>query len=548
MQTSLGPVARLWNLVRDEKSDITAVYFYATLSGLIQLSIPVGIQTIIGFVLGGTLSTSLVVLITVLVAGVLFTGIMQVNQMKIIEKIQQKIFVTYAYAFADRIPKLDLKKIDAFYLPELVNRFFDTVSLQKSISKLLLDLPVATIQILFGLILLSFYHPFFILFGVLLLLLLWLILYFTGSKGLQSSLAESTYKYQVASWFEEIARLVKSFKFSSSAGLHLKKSDEKTISYIKARTDHFTVLLLQYKTLIAFKVAITAAMLIAGVVLLLNQQINIGQFVAAEIIILTVINSVEKIIINLDSAYDVLTAVEKIGKLTDKPIETSGNYQLQHSVALCLEAKNLSFGYEADKYIIKNVSFKINSGQKVCITGNEGAGKSTLLRLLTGVYKDFVGSLLINNIPIGNYDLHSLREKTGILFPYENIFHGTLWENITMGRPGIDVQYIHYLSDQTGLNTFLATLPFGFDTELDPTGKRLPGNVVQKILLVRALAHKPKLLIMEEPWQGIEERDRQSIHRLLLQAKDTTVIVATNDETFAKHCDQFIHLMDSNHQ
>lgn len=542
MEQSISPVTRIWNLVREEKSDITAIYFFAILSGLIQLSLPVGVQAIIGFVLGGTLSASLAVLITVLVTGVLLAGIMQINQMKIIEKIQQKIFVKYAYAFADRIPKLDLKKIDAFYLPELVNRFFDTISLQKSISKLLLDLPIAMIQILFGLILLSFYHPFFVLFGVLLLLLLWLILYTTGSRGLESSLAESTYKYGLVGWLEEMARLVKSFKFSSDAGLHLKKADEKTIGYINARTTHFTVLLLQYRTLVAFKVMITASLLIAGVVLLLNQQINIGQFVAAEIIILIVINSVEKIIINLDSVYDVLTAVEKIGKLTDKPVETSGSYQIENSIALGVEAQNLYFGYEADKLVIKNVSFKITPGEKVCISGNDGSGKSTLLKLLTGVYKDFSGSLLVNNIPIGNYNLLSLRERTGILFPQENIFHGTLWENITMGRPGIDKDHINYLAGKTGLHTFLTTLPLGYDTELDPTGKRLPKNVIQKVLLVRALAHKPKLLILEEPWLGIEEQYRQDIQQLLLGSKDTTVIIAANDEIFAGRCNQSIHL------
>lgn len=542
MERSISPVIRIWNLVREEKSDITAIYFFAILSGLIQLSLPVGVQAIIGFVLGGTLSASLAVLITVLVAGVLLAGIMQINQMKIIEKIQQRIFVKYAFAFADRIPKLDLKKIDAYYLPELVNRFFDTVSLQKSISKLLLDLPIAMIQILFGLILLSLYHPFFILFGVLLLLLLWLILYTTGSKGLESSLAESTYKYGLAGWFEEIARLVKSFKFSSGAGLHLKKADEKTIGYIKARTTHFGVLLLQYRTLVAFKVLIAAGLLIAGVILLLKQQINIGQFVAAEIIILIVINSVEKIIVNLDSVYDVLTAVEKIGKLTDKPVETSGNYHIDGSIALGVEAQNLHFGYEADKQVIKNVSFKIMPGEKACITGKDGSGKSTLLKLLAGVYNDFNGSLLINNIPIGNHNLASLRERTGILFPQENIFHGTFWENITMGKSGIDKDHINYLSGKTGLNAFLATLPLGYDTELDPTGKRLAKNVIQKILLVRALAHKPRLLLMEEPWLGIEEQYRQDIQQLLLGSKDTTVIVVANDELFASRCNQSIHL------
>ncbi|HZH00976.1 MAG TPA: ABC transporter ATP-binding protein, partial [Flavisolibacter sp.] len=417
MSLKNSPLKRVLDLVREEKSDITAIYFFAILNGLIQLSLPLGIQSIISFVLGGTFVVSLVVLITILVVAVLFVGIMQINQMQIIEKIQQRIFVKYAFAFADTLPKLDLKKIDAFYLPELVNRFFDTTALQKSISKLLLDLPTAFIQIIFGLILLSFYHPMFILFGILLLLLLWLILYTTGSRGLESSLAKSSYKYKVAGWFEEMARLFKTFKFSSVTGLHLQKADQKTTYYLTARTTHFKVLLLQYKTLVFFKVTITAAMLSVGVALLLNQQINIGQFVATEIIIIAIIAAVEKIIVNLDSVYDVLTAVEKISQLTDKPLELSGNYALEDSGGISIEAKDLSYAYDGDRFVIKNVSFSLAPGESACVMGADGAGKTTLLKLLLGVYKDYQGLLLINNIPIGNYDLQSLRSKTGILFP-----------------------------------------------------------------------------------------------------------------------------------
>jgi ATP-binding cassette, subfamily B, bacterial len=539
METTMHPAARIWNLVREEKKEITSVYFYAILNGLIQLSLPVGIQAIIGFVLGGTLSASLILLISLIVTGVLLVGLMQVNQMKIIEKIQQKIFVRYAYAFADRIPKLDLKKVDSFYLPELVNRFFDTTSLQKSISKLLLDLPTATIQILFGLILLSFYHPAFIFFGIVLLLLIWLILYATGAKGLQSSLEESRFKYGVAGWFEEVARIVKTFKFSGQA-LNLSKTNARTIGYLKARTNHFGILLLQYRTLVAFKVIITAAMLIVGVLLLLKQQINIGQFVAAEIIILTVINSIEKIIINLDNVYDTLTAVEKLSKLTDKPVEHGGTYHLNTDDNIEIEANNLSFGYD-DKTVLKNLSFKIPGNEKAVITGNDGSGKSTLIKLLTGIYTDFKGSLLINGLPVGNYDLSSLRKQTGILFLHENIFHGTLWENLAMDRE-VDKKYVASLVRKTGLLSFLQSLPNGYDTELDPSGKRLPGNVIQKILIVRALSHQPRLLLLEEPWQGLEEQYKLAIQELLLHLDNTTVVVATNDEHFIQKCEVKINL------
>src|SRR5688500_6903642 len=112
MELSVHPATRLWNLVREKKSDITASYFFAIVGGLIQLSLPVGVQAIIGFVVGGSLSTSLVVLIAVLVAAVILSGIMQMNQMKVIESIQQRIFVEYTFAFASRIPRIDLKKAD----------------------------------------------------------------------------------------------------------------------------------------------------------------------------------------------------------------------------------------------------------------------------------------------------------------------------------------------------------------------------------------------------------------------------------------------------
>jgi ABC-type bacteriocin/lantibiotic exporter with double-glycine peptidase domain len=295
---------------------------------------------------------------------------------------------------------------------------------------------------------------------------------------------------------------------------------------------------------VAFKVIITAAMLIVGTLLLLDQQINIGQFVAAEIIIITIIASTEKIISNLDSVYDIMTAVEKIAKLTDKPIENGGTYSLEESEMIAISAKNLSFGYD-DKPIFKDLNFDIQPGDKVCIKGRDGSGKSTLLKLLSGVYKDFKGQLLVNNVPIANYELLPLRKKMGILFQHENIFHGSLWENLTMDNPGITRGFINELCQKTGLQSFLSGLPHGYDTQLDPAGKQLPRSVVQKIMLVRALAHRPSLLILEEPFHGIEESFRHSIEKLILGIENTTVIVATADEQFANKCNLVIHLKDT---
>ncbi len=532
------PLWRILKVLRLEKQEITSVYFYAVLNGLIQLSLPLGIQSIISFVLGGSISTSLVILIILVVVGVFLAGLVQVNQMKIIEKVQQKIFVRYSLEYANRIPRLDMKSVDNYYLPELVNRFFDTISLQKGVSKLLLDIPTASIQILFGLILLSFYHPVFIVFSLLLVAIISSILYYSGSKGLETSLEESKYKYAVAGWLEELARVVKSFKFSKGTLLNLSRTDTLVNGYLNARTSHFRVLLFQYWSLVSFKVVITAAMLIVGSVLLINQQLNLGQFIAAEIVILLILNSVEKLIINIDKVYDVLTSVEKLSTITDKPLDEDGTIEMPKKlIGMQVQLNNLTFELQ-EKTILKDISFLVEPGKKIAVMGADGSGKSTLLRLISGVFPEYEGGIIIDNVPLRNYLVDSYQQQTGVLINQQDIFYGTLLENITMGYNLIRPDEIMMLSSKVGLSDFIQDQPNGFATMLDPVGKRLSRSVIQKILLLRALVNQPRLLLLEEPWRGLEDHNRQKIQDYLLEdIKGVTVFVESNDDDFAKRAD-----------
>lgn len=541
-----NPVKRILRVIRLERNEISSVYFFAILNGLIQLSLPLGIQSIISFVLGGRISTSLVILIALVVLGVFLGGALQVNQMRLIEKVQQKIFVRYAFEFAERIPKLNLQLVDSYYLPELLNRFFDTGTLQKGISKLLLDIPAASIQIIFGLLLLSFYHPVFIFFSLILILLIYLILRFTSAKGMESSLRESDYKYAVAGWLEEMARVIKSFKFSRKNSLNIQRTDTLVQGYLEQRTIHFNILQLQYWSLIGFKLLITAAMLIVGSILLVDQQLNIGQFIAAEIVILMVISSVEKLMINLDTVYDVLTAVEKLGKVTDKPLEVDGAIELpEENSGLSIEMSNVNFSYtpEEQTAVLKNINMVVGSNEKICIMGATGSGKSTLLRLLSGAYHHFEGNIFINNIPLTTYKLDTLREQTGILLNQQDIFNGTLLENITMGNPAISPQHVLRLAERIGLKTFFSETSAGLQTMLDPIGKKLSKNIIQKILLLRALANYPRLVLLEEPFDSLSESVRSSIiHYLIHETPDQTILISSNNETLAAQCDSVIYL------
>lgn len=545
-QVSLGRSIRgFFDVIRLEKKEVSAIYFFAILSGLIQLSLPLGIQAIINFAQAAAgqskLPASMWLLIFLVVLGVLAAGVLQVSQMRVVEKIQQRIFTRYAFEFTYKIPRLKTSSTDKYYLPELVNRFFDTVSLQKALSKLLIDIPLAVIQILFGLILLSFYNPVFIILGMLLLTILYAVLYYTSKPGLEASLRESNYKYSVVGWLEELARAFKSFKVSGNHNLHLKKTDELLEGYLQARTDHFHVLKFQYWSLILFKLLITAAMLIIGGVLLIEQELNLGQFIAAEIVILTVLAAVEKLILSLDKAYDLLTSLEKLNKVTEKELESGGSLEFAtNGKGIDIKAKDLSFGFQDDELILQHIDLHIAPGQKVAVMGDAGSGKSILLDLLTGSLQYQKGSLLVNDIPIGNHALESYRKHIGVFYHEQDIFNGTLMENLTMGDTAIDPVELMAMAEVVGLKPFIAERPLGFDTELEPTGKGLSTIISKKILLLRAFASKPELLLLDEPFELAGAEDCQRISNYLLSLRNASVLVVTGNHDFARQCDTLI--------
>ena len=242
----LTPGKRLLKLLGTEKKDIGYILIYALIIGLLSLALPLGLQTTIEFISGGVFFSSVYILIGLVILGVVATGVLQIVQISIVEQLQRRVFVKAALEFAYRIPRVRLEALTKSYAPELVNRFFDIITIQKGLPKLLLDLSSGVIQVLFCLLLLSLYHPFFVFFSLFLITVITLMFYYTGPRGLQSSINESKYKYKVVQWLEEIARTIKSFKLAGDTNLPLRKTDQVAGNYILYRKKHFGVLLTQF--------------------------------------------------------------------------------------------------------------------------------------------------------------------------------------------------------------------------------------------------------------------------------------------------------------
>lgn len=539
---------RLFSLLKLDRKEIIYIYLFAFVRGAITLSIPLGFQAIVNLLMGGQIATSWYVIIGFLTIGLVLVGVMQVMELVLSEHIKQRLFVRSSMEFAYRLPRIRTNRSTGGYLPELVNRFFDTMTVQKGLNKVLVDVPVSALQILMGMILLAFYHPFFIAFGFFLVFLLYAIFRLSGRHGMETSLAESGFKYKTAFWLEELGRSNRTFKMAGHSDLPLGRADELATAYIAARKGHFRVLLGYYWSMVGFKVLVTLALLILGGLLVINEQMNIGQFVAAEIVIILVINSVEKVILGLEAIYDVLTALEKMGEVADLDLEPNEGLRIPFTIdeggPMSIEFRNVEFKSSwSDRPILQRIDLTIGAGEKVCISGAPGAGKTTLLKLISGLVSPDAGTILVDGHGMKSLSIGTVRAAIGNSFTKEEIFSGTILDNVMLGRSWVSEEDARIAAERTGLMNLLKEIPQGLLTIVDPHGSRLPGTLVRRIILARCFAGRPRLVIFEDDAVSGLEKDRAEIIDLLLGPDaQHTLIAVSNDLQMRQRCDRVVEL------
>ncbi|MEP1954182.1 MAG: ATP-binding cassette domain-containing protein, partial [Algoriphagus sp.] len=292
-------------------------------------------------------------------------------------------------------------------------------------------------------------------------------------------------------------------------------------------------LIFQYKVLIGFKVLIVTSLLIAGSLLLINDEISIGQFVAAEVIIIMVVNAVEKLIISLETVYDTLVASEKLGQVMDMELEGENESEKDitaQSSGIKLSMENVVFHpTDSIKPVLDNVSLTIPAGSKVVITGKSGSGKSAVLALLAGLYETFEGQVKVNDLSIDLINLGKYRSVVGDCLELQQIFHGSIAENILVGRD-VNPDQLQELIELVGLKDYIYHLPEDIETILLPEGRGLSRKYAQAIILARALVGNPQAMIFENALQHIDKEVKDRVKDYLFRGNWTLVMVSEDEE------------------
>jgi ABC-type bacteriocin/lantibiotic exporter with double-glycine peptidase domain len=528
-----SPLDRTLALFAREKREILTVFFYATLSGGLSLILPLAVGGIVQIVQGRLYLQPVIVLIAFVVLGTIVAGVLQIGILKVVERIQQRVFARMALEFAFRIPRLRYAASLESNLPEQMNRLFEAIAIQKGVQKLLLDVPTALLTIIFSLLLLTLYSPWFSVFAIGVTAVLWFIIRWSGPEGLETSIVESKYKYKAVHWLEEIARAFHAFKYAGDSTLPVERMDDVVTGYLKYRRKHFAVLVKQTVALIGFKTFITAAVLIIGATLVQTNRLLLGQFVAAEVVIVTVLAGVEKLITSLATVYDVLTSVDKSGHVADLPLEARGGLAPIDvpGVGVAVVTKDLRYRYpSARSASVDGVSIAIAPGERVAIMGSDGSGQSTLLKLLGGLIDDYDGTIRFDGITLRDLDRPALRSRIGQMLSWNDLFDGTVEENVSVGRAHITPRDVREALDDLALTDEIQQLPQGIQTEITNGGRTLPAHLASKLLVAQGMAGRPRLIVLDDFFQNLDAASRTLIINLLTDRRRPWTVIAVSHD------------------
>jgi putative ABC transport system ATP-binding protein len=526
----MSPIERLKALLSTERSDLLIVISYSVGIGVLSLAAPIGVQALVNTVAFGTVLQPLVILSILVAAALAISAMLQAFRTIVLEMVQRRVFLRLASNVTDVLLRARIETFDRQNGPELVNRFLDVVTVQKSFSILLIDGLTLVLQTLLGLILLGIYHPYLLAFDFALLLLILVILFPLGRGAIRTSIEESKAKYEVLSWLEDITRHPIIFRSQQGASYAVERADTLVRHYIENRASHFRILMRQIVSSLALQAFALASLLGVGGYLVVRGELTLGQLVAAELVLGTIVSSFAKFGKSLETFYDLTAALDKLGHILDLPTERPhGERYSAPAEPARLLLSDVSFSYDGNRRVLNHLNALFPAGSKIAIHGTGGQGKSALMDLLFGLRPADSGIVELDGIDYRDLRMNDVRNGIMLLRGYE-LFSGSVADNVRFGMDA-DLSKVRQALAQAGALDMLSSYPEGIQTELTSGGGPLSPSQSIRIMMARAILAKPRLLLIDEMLDHVDDLTTSGPLVRTLFAPDApwTLVVATEN-------------------
>lgn len=532
---NITPLARVFKLIELEKSDIFIIVLLTLGAGFLSLATPIAVQTLVNIVTMGGVAQPLLLVSLMLFILLVFSGGLNLFEVYIVELIQRRVFVRTTLQSAAKAQAMHVSVRDSENTVELMNRFFDVSTVQKSSYQLLTKGLAAVLQFIVGSAVLIFYSFYFALNVLFMLLMAWFIIMVIGRLAVHTAINESYAKYDVAAWLESIGRNLNMFKFGKCQTYAVQQADVLASHYLDNRKKHFATLFKQ--GLFATLTYATAGTLMLGLGgwLVMQGEINLGQFIAAELITFSALAAFMSFVAQLEYVYDLMAGLDKLGVLSDLPSERLGGHKITSKQAYSVEAIKLSL---PDAEQQRTVDLHVEAGKSLAIIVDPDNTKSTLAELLVGLRAPLSGVVKIDNMDIRQLDLADMRLHMAYIQHVETLEESIL-TNLTLQHPEVSLQEVQDVLIKVGLNDAVYALPDELDTLLLPSGAPLTTMQASILMVARALLMNPKLIVIDSLLDGLHGNELDTVCQALQSSKaGWSLIVVTALTSIADRFDE----------
>lgn len=306
---------------------------------------------------------------------------------------------------------------------------------------------------------------------------------------------------------------------------------------ISAAATNFTVFVTQM---------VSVVIVVASVYRIREGEMSMGALIGCTILSGRAMGPIGQVAALLSRMQSSLVSLKGLNEIVALPQEREAgrNYVRKSDFRPSIEFKEVTFSYSEDaEPAVRNASFTIEPGEKVAILGRVGSGKSTLLRLILGFYQPTSGMILVNGTDIRQLDPAELRRRLGYIAQENNLFFGSLKENILMGAPWADEEELLQAAQLSGVERYASRHPMGYDMQIGERGERLSGGQRQAINIARAIIAKPPVLVMDEPTSAMDANaEREFIAAMDAYGNEggRTLVLSTHKPSMLKLADRII--------
>ena len=527
-------------LFRLERRILALIVSYSLAVGLLSLIVPLTVQELTNTFAFAIQSVTVLTLAGIMVTILLFVGAFRTMQYYAVEMLERRLFARVAIGMSQQIPHMEYLGFE----PRYANHFMETVFMQRAISVLLVDLINFIVSGGVGLTILVFYHPYFLLYDVL------LIGGFAGvfllsHGGLKATIDMSHAKYNTLNWIQDISRNLLHFKATDSQGLLMQRTDELIGKYVDTRKARFGILVRQFIGSVGWQALAHGGLIATAAWLLSIGQLTLGQLVAAEVVVGGLLSRFDGVIKRVGHIFYFMNGLVELDRFFLQPRDQGSAIlsvplpvYAEHGIRIT--CKDLAVHHPEGAAVFEGFNLDVSPGEKIGIYASTTEAKTALALVLAGLEAPTSGIIRYNDVDLRHIDFDVTNRCRGIMMDSQlTLFEGSIEDNIVLGRPYIPYSDVRWALRFSELEEDVDALPQGLKTPIRTLGKTLAPTHVMRILLARTILSRPQILIFDGLMHNLPPTLRDVLLRRIC-AKDEpwSVVFVSTDPSLTPHVDR----------